>query len=185
MFDLTCLETGCLLCVKIRPIKLMIEPSKYRWSNNETSSILITKMVPYQPWHVDNCCPQWVGDHFSFNQSINLTHHSKQIISYIILVNPPNYTYVYIYYDITRLEALQDGARLMNLLTYTMVEEAIIKRVEMKTRKYGQEVNGVSSDDNIEHVYKINPTIVAELYVQWIMPLTKQVQVEYLLRRLD
>lgn len=66
-----------------------------------------------------------------------------------------------------------------------MVEEAITKRVEVKTRKYGEEVDGSSSEDNIEHVYKINPTIVAELYGQWIMPLTKQVQVEYLLRRLD
>ncbi|KAL3640179.1 Chorismate mutase 1-like protein [Castilleja foliolosa] len=80
----------------------------------------------------------------------------------------------------------QDGSRLMNLLTYPEVEEAVTKRVEMKTRTYGQEVtmNGVE-DKKIDPVYRINPSLVAELYGNWIMPLTKQVQVEYLLRRLD
>ncbi|KAL0381022.1 UNVERIFIED_CONTAM: Chorismate mutase 1, chloroplastic [Sesamum angustifolium] len=79
----------------------------------------------------------------------------------------------------------QDAAQIMDLLTYPAVEEAITKRVEMKTRKYGQEVNMNEVGGNTEPVYKINPTIVAELYGDWIMPLTKQVQVEYLLRRLD
>lgn len=81
----------------------------------------------------------------------------------------------------------QDGAKLMDLLTYVAVEEAITKRVELKTRKYGQAP--VTSDDDdedkMEAEYKINPTIVADLYNEWIMPLTKQVQVDYLLRRLD
>ncbi|KAL1563129.1 Chorismate mutase 1-like protein [Salvia divinorum] len=79
----------------------------------------------------------------------------------------------------------QDGAQLMDLLTYATVEETITKRVELKTRKHGQEVNGGAGEVSIEPVYKINPSIVAELYREWIMPLTKQVQVEYLLRRLD
>lgn len=83
-------------------------------------------------------------------------------------------------------EMLQDAAKLMDLLTYVLVEEAITKRVEMKTRKYGQApVISDEDGDKMEPVYKINPTIVADLYNEWIMPLTKQVQVEYLLRRLD
>ncbi|PIN14831.1 Chorismate mutase [Handroanthus impetiginosus] len=80
----------------------------------------------------------------------------------------------------------QDGAQLMDLLTYTEVEQAIKKRVEMKTRTYGQEVTADGGEGNaVDPVYKINPSLVAELYGDWIMPLTKQVQVEYLLRRLD
>ncbi|PIM98013.1 Chorismate mutase [Handroanthus impetiginosus] len=81
----------------------------------------------------------------------------------------------------------QDRARLMDLLTYPAVEEAIKKRVEMKTRTYGQEVtvNGCVENTNSSPIYKINPSLVADLYGVWIMPLTKQVQVEYLLRRLD
>ena len=33
--------------------------------------------------------------------------------------------------------------------------------------------------------YKIKPEAVAELYEQWVMPLTKEVEVQYLLQRLD
>lgn len=69
----------------------------------------------------------------------------------------------------------------MDLLTYPAVEEVIVRRVEMKTRNYSQEV----TEDEAEPVYKIKPSLVADLYGTWIMPLTKEVQVEYLLRRLD
>ena len=69
----------------------------------------------------------------------------------------------------------------MDLLTYPEVEDVIVRRVEMKTRTYAQEV----TDDDAEPVYKIKPSLVADLYGTWIMPLTKEVQVEYLLRRLD
>ncbi|KAL1557148.1 Chorismate mutase 1-like protein [Salvia divinorum] len=79
----------------------------------------------------------------------------------------------------------QDRDGLMDLLTYPEVEEVIRRRVEMKTRTYGQEVTLSGGEDNTEAVYKINPSIVADLYWDWIMPLTKQVQVEYLLRRLN
>ncbi|KAL3629407.1 Chorismate mutase 1-like protein [Castilleja foliolosa] len=79
----------------------------------------------------------------------------------------------------------QDRARLMDLLTYPEVEEKIKDRVEMKTRTYGQELTMNGSEENTDPVYKINPSLVADLYGDWIMPLTKQVQVEYLLRRLD
>lgn len=51
----------------------------------------------------------------------------------------------------------------------------------MKTRTYAQE----ATEDEAETVYKIKPSLVADLYGIWIVPLTKEVQVEYLLRRLD
>lgn len=80
---------------------------------------------------------------------------------------------------------MQDKDALMEKLTYIDVEEEVRERVEMKTRKYGKEVTLTEDVDNSEPLYKINPSIVADLYWDWIMPLTKQVQVEYLLRRLD
>ncbi|KAK3004539.1 hypothetical protein RJ639_018837 [Escallonia herrerae] len=79
----------------------------------------------------------------------------------------------------------QDKVQLMDLLTYPVVEEAIKRRVETKTRTYGQEVTINDGEDGADPVYKINPSLVAHLYGDWIMPLTKEVQVEYLLRRLD
>ncbi|CAA0384083.1 unnamed protein product [Arabidopsis thaliana] len=86
----------------------------------------------------------------------------------------------------------QDKDALMDMLTFPTVEDAIKKRVEMKTRTYGQEVKvGMEEKEeeeeegNESHVYKISPILVGDLYGDWIMPLTKEVQVEYLLRRLD
>lgn len=79
----------------------------------------------------------------------------------------------------------QDRKKLMDLLTYPAVEEAIKKRVETKTKTFGQVVNVGFGEDATEPIYKIKPSLVADLYGDWIMPLTKEVQVEYLLRRLD
>jgi len=75
----------------------------------------------------------------------------------------------------------------MQLLTYESVEAAIKKRVEAKAKAYGQEVTiggDQSPKDETSAVYKIKPKLVADLYGKWIMPLTKEVQVQYLLRRL-
>jgi chorismate mutase len=58
------------------------------------------------------------------------------------------------------------------------VEEAIKRRVAMKAKTYGVA-------QKTEPVYKINPSLVADLYSDWILPLTKEVQVAYLLRKLD
>ena len=80
---------------------------------------------------------------------------------------------------------LLDSQTLMDMLTYPEVEEAIRKRVEMKAKTYAQEVTMSVEGDEAEPVYKIEPSLVADLYGDWIMPLTKEVQVEYLLRRLD
>lgn len=81
----------------------------------------------------------------------------------------------------------KDSSRLMEMLTYETVEEAVKMRVDMKAKTYGQELkmdwNGGVADP--DPVYKIKPSLVANLYSDWIMPLTKEVQVEYLLRRLD
>ncbi|XAR51699.1 Chorismate mutase [Bertholletia excelsa] len=79
----------------------------------------------------------------------------------------------------------QDSEGLMGLLTYPAVEEVIKRRVKTKAKTYGQEVTINGEGDGAEPVCKIQPSLVADLYGDWIMPLTKQVQVEYLLRRLD
>ncbi|XP_074560934.1 chorismate mutase 1, chloroplastic-like [Curcuma longa] len=79
----------------------------------------------------------------------------------------------------------QDKNQLMQLLTYESVETAIKQRVEAKAKIFGQEVKIGEDDDGAPPVYKIQPSVVAELYDNWIMPLTKEVQIEYLLRRLD
>lgn len=79
----------------------------------------------------------------------------------------------------------------MKLLTFTNVEEQVKKRVEKKAVTFGQEVsldnntNSVKQNGTVNGKYKVDPSLVSRLYAEWVMPLTKDVQVEYLLRRLD
>lgn len=87
--------------------------------------------------------------------------------------------------DYTPAIKAQDGAQLMQLLTYETVERAIEHRVETKAKIFGQEVNIGAEAKGMAPVYKIRPSLVAGLYSNRIMPLTKDVQVAYLLRRLD
>lgn len=70
----------------------------------------------------------------------------------------------------------------MELLTSESVEEMVRKRVEKKAMVFGQEV---SLDPKVKGKCKVDPSVVSGLYQKWIIPLTKIVQVEYLLRRLD
>lgn len=79
----------------------------------------------------------------------------------------------------------QDKAQIMDLLTHPDVEEVIIKRIELKTRACRQEMIRGVGENGSDPAYEINPSLVATLYKDWIMPLTKEVQLQYLLRRLD
>ena len=67
----------------------------------------------------------------------------------------------------------------MQIITFEQVEGKVQKRVEEKARTYGQEIDSNGSK------FKIDPSLVSQLYRDWIMPLTKMVQVKYLLHRLD
>ncbi|XP_047323255.1 chorismate mutase 1, chloroplastic-like [Impatiens glandulifera] len=80
----------------------------------------------------------------------------------------------------------QNAEWLMDLLTYPVVEESIKRRVEMKAKTYGEEVvmNEEEEEDD-DTICRIKPCLVGNLYKDWIMPLTKEVQIQYLLRRLD
>ena len=71
-----------------------------------------------------------------------------------------------------------------------------MERVRRKAAIYGQDVEaapapvaGHGGGPEGPHargaLYKVSPDTIAMLYDKWVMPLTKQVQVEYLLRRLD
>lgn len=78
----------------------------------------------------------------------------------------------------------QDRDALMKLLTFEAVEEMVKKRVAKKAKVFGQQVT--LNDDSAKEVKgKVDPSLVLRLYDEWIMPLTKHVEVEYLLRRLD
>ncbi|CAJ1972397.1 unnamed protein product [Sphenostylis stenocarpa] len=84
--------------------------------------------------------------------------------------------------DYEPLIRAKDREGLMKLLTFTSVEEAVRMRVEKKATVFGQEVSLDSNEDNEKR--KFDPSVASRLYKNWVIPLTKEVQVEYLLRRL-
>ncbi|KAE8664297.1 Chorismate mutase 2 [Hibiscus syriacus] len=77
----------------------------------------------------------------------------------------------------------QDRDALASLLTFADVEEAVKKRVAKKAMTFGQEVK--LGDGGDKGKYKVDPAVVSGLYGDWLIPLTKEVEIEYLLHRLD
>jgi chorismate mutase len=79
--------------------------------------------------------------------------------------------------------AAADGAGLMALLTFEEQEARVVERVRRKAETFGQDLDEAGRVRGGR--YKVAPAMVAALYKDWVMPLTKRVQVEYLLRRHD
>jgi chorismate mutase len=88
------------------------------------------------------------------------------------------------------ISLLQDKDALMRFLTSEAQEDVVKRRVEKKAVVFGQ---SITLDGPIETVvsnsskamFKVDPSVVYKLCDQWVIPLTKQVEVEYLLHRLD
>ena len=79
---------------------------------------------------------------------------------------------------------MQDSNSLMDLLTFKAVEEKVKRRVEKKARTFGQDVTlevnaGKQQVTASDSECKVDPTVLSKLYDQWVMPLTKDVEVEY------
>lgn len=79
---------------------------------------------------------------------------------------------------------------LMKLVTSESQEEIVKKRVAKKAAVFGQDVTlGRPADTGDSNggraAYKVDPPVVYRLYGDWVIPLTKIVEIEYLLRRLD
>jgi len=71
-----------------------------------------------------------------------------------------------------------DPDALLDAVTDLAVEQNVLARVHLKAETYGRDVDGT-----IEGGYKVPPDRVVELYRRWIIPMTKEVQVQYLLQR--
>jgi len=79
----------------------------------------------------------------------------------------------------------KDAAGIMEALTDIKVEDQVVERVRAKAAVYGQDEISLGADSKSHAHYKVRPEKVAELYRDWVMPLTKEVQVQYLLNRLS
>ena len=89
----------------------------------------------------------------------------------------------------TELIEAGDSKGIMELLTNSVVEAKILERVRRKARAYGSDyINevGTAGDGQAESTgqLKVDPELIVSLYKEFIIPITKEVEVLYLLRRL-
>ena len=81
----------------------------------------------------------------------------------------------------TRLIRAEDRAAIADSITNAAVEAQVLARLELKARTYGRD----PSDSNADGPGKINAAAVVSMYKDFVIPLTKDVEVEYLMQRLD
>lgn len=80
----------------------------------------------------------------------------------------------------TKLIREKDVDGIMAGITNAAVEEKILKRLVEKARAYGTDPTAGDKSSS-----KVHPEAVVKIYKEWVIPLTKKVEVEYLLRRLE
>ncbi|EDQ87529.1 uncharacterized protein MONBRDRAFT_10005 [Monosiga brevicollis MX1] len=96
----------------------------------------------------------------------------------------------------TQLIRARDTDGLMRLLTNQAVEDRLLRRVRLKAATYGQEIsdvprpappNSTATDaaSAAATAFKIDPDLPERIYRELLIPLTKDIEVEYLLQRLD
>ncbi|KAI3641114.1 hypothetical protein MIR68_000844 [Amoeboaphelidium protococcarum] len=96
-------------------------------------------------------------------------HYGKHIAESKYRDNPTEYQ---------RLIDRDDQDSIYRLLTNEKVEEKLLERVREKASVYGQDFSSFGSE-------KINEDTVVEIYKNIIIPLTKEVEVEYLMQRVS
>ena len=96
--------------------------------------------------------------------------------------------------EFTKLIEEEDEDGIMALLTHAAVEEKVIRRVRLKASTFGQEITEapaappassggptvVASSSQL----RIDPDLIAKLYLDQVIPLTKVAELQYLMQRL-
>ncbi|KAK9741112.1 hypothetical protein RND81_03G082600 [Saponaria officinalis] len=148
--------------------------------NKQIWDLYFKDILPRLVKHGDdgNCGSAAICDTICLQTLSKRIHYGKYVAEAKFRASPDIYTAAI---------ATQDKVKLMELLTYEAVENAVIRRVERKAKTFGLQIpdNPDADIETDDPAYKITPSLVADLYGDWIMPLTKEVQVQYLLRRLD
>mmetsp|Transcript_28425 Transcript_28425/g.57464 ORF Transcript_28425/g.57464 Transcript_28425/m.57464 type:complete len:89 (-) Transcript_28425:189-455(-) len=76
----------------------------------------------------------------------------------------------------------------MAFITKPDVEARNIQRVILKARTFSRDINAAGADGELQPgpcTYKIDAEYIGAVFRDYLMPLTKDVEVEYLLARLD
>eukprot|EP00439_Symbiodinium_sp_Y106_P057565 s766_g8.t1 len=86
----------------------------------------------------------------------------------------------------TALIEAKDAEGLTAFITKPEVEARNVQRVIVKAKTFSQNIAGAQGSSDAEPAtYKVNAEYIGKLFQEYIMPLTKDVEVAYLLSRLD
>lgn len=80
-----------------------------------------------------------------------------------------------------RLALAEDREKIDELLTNKVVEKKVLERLRRKALVYGQTLDE-AQEGTSKHL-RIPVDVVVDLYKKWAIPLTKQVEVDYLIGR--
>jgi chorismate mutase len=81
-----------------------------------------------------------------------------------------------------RLIKAEDREGIAESITNAAVEKQVLERLRLKALTYGKDP---SIPDGTEGAAKINVDAVVSMYKDFVIPLTKEVEVEYLMQRLE
>jgi chorismate mutase len=155
--------------------------------NEKVTALYLEELLPgiTQPGDDGNYGSAAMHDVLALQALSKRIHYGKFVAEAKFRARPDEYS------DLIRK---QDAAGLMQLLTDEAVEQKVVDRVRRKAATYGQDIqlgggaaaaaNGTAGGAAAPQ-YKVSPDLIADLYNRWVMPMTKDVQVAYLLRRLD
>jgi len=95
-------------------------------------------------------------------------HYGKFVAESKFIKEPEKYTLL-----------VKEGntAAILELLTNIEVERKVLRRSFVKASTYGQDITGITEG------YKVDPMLIADIYRDMIIPLTKDVEVRYLYHR--
>ena len=77
-----------------------------------------------------------------------------------------------------------DEEGIMALLTNAAVEERVLRRVRKKASTFGREID-LSDEAEDASPLRLDPEVIVDLYRDYVIPLTKVAEVQYLQQRLD
>ena len=76
----------------------------------------------------------------------------------------------------------RDSDALMQYITNQEVEDRLLERILVKASTYGQDIVGAGSRAT---QFKVEPQVIVDLYKNFLIPITKDIEVDYLLQRMS
>lgn len=147
--------------------------------NKELYDIYVDKIIP------SICKAQSNDGNFgsSATRDVECLQYLSKRIHYGKFIAETKYRDPLLHDKYTELIRNRDEKGLMELLTNEAVEERLLKRVRNKIRLYGQDITEDEMSLSQGNETKISSDIVVSIYRDIIIPLTKKVEVVYLLQR--